>query len=207
MLIEKLVLIGAAVVSLGTIHEADGVQERSFWLRNDGTEAVAMTQGYTSCGCTTIRFPKDSLLSSGDSVQVSLRFNPRGKGGEFEEHGVVVYGRGRHHVEMVLTGLCVSSEETLLRQFPVRISDALRVNTDHFDLGVMMAGASRTLHITVLHRNEADRQVVIPLTFVANPDYGTGLQHVTKNITLTTKDETTIISITFDVIIKPSGNL
>lgn len=207
MFIEKLVVLGTAMLSLGTIHEADGVQERTFLLRNDGTEAVAMTQGYTSCGCTTIRFPKDSLLSPGDSAHVCLRFNPRGKGGEFEERGVVVYGRGQQHVEMVLTGVCISSEETLLRQFPVRISDALRVSADHFDLGMMSVGASRTLHITVLHRNEADRQEVIPLTFVANDDQGTGLQHVTKNITLTTKDGTAIIPITLDVIVKPASGL
>lgn len=205
MLVEKLVLIGAAIVSLGTIHEADGVQERSFWLRNDGTEAVAMTQGYTSCGCTTISFPKDSLLSPGDSAQVCLRFNPRGKGGEFEERGVVVYGHGRQHVSMTLTGTCISSEESLLRQFPVRISDGLRVNTDRFDLGVMQTGAARTLHVTVLHRDEDNRQEVIPLTFVADASHGTGLQHITQNISITSKDGRQTFPVTFDVIIKPSG--
>lgn len=44
---------------------------------------------------------------------------------------------------MTLTGTCITSEETLLRQFPVRISDHLRLSTDRFDLGVMRQGESK----------------------------------------------------------------
>ena len=82
---DTLVAIGFATISLGTIKEADGVQERTFWLRNAGTEAVMLVQGYTSCGCTTIQFDKDKSIAEGDSTCVTLRFNPQGKGGEFEE--------------------------------------------------------------------------------------------------------------------------
>jgi hypothetical protein len=46
--------------------------------------------------------------------------------------------------EVVVTGYtCITSEETLLRQFPVRISDHLRLPTDRFDLGVMRQGESK----------------------------------------------------------------
>lgn len=44
---------------------------------------------------------------------------------------------------MTLTSTCITSEETLLRQFPVRISDHLRLSTDRFDLGVMRQGESK----------------------------------------------------------------
>ena len=63
LLADTLVYIGLAVLPLGTINESDGVQERTFWLRNDGTEAVTLYQGYTSCGCTTIDFAKDTEIS------------------------------------------------------------------------------------------------------------------------------------------------
>ena len=59
---DTLVVIGLSAISLGTIHEADGVQQRTFWLRNAGQEAVALQQGYTSCGCTTIDFAKGHRL-------------------------------------------------------------------------------------------------------------------------------------------------
>ena len=85
LLTDTLIVIGMATVSLGTINEADGLQERTFWLRNNGTEAVTLVQGYTSCGCTTIQFDKEQSIAPGDSSAVTLRFNPQGKGGEFEE--------------------------------------------------------------------------------------------------------------------------
>ena len=76
---DSLIVIGLATISLGTIQEADGVQERTFWLLNTGTESVALHQGYTSCGCTTILFSKDTFVSPGDSTAVTLRFNPKAK--------------------------------------------------------------------------------------------------------------------------------
>ena len=74
------------------------------------------------------------------AVAVSGRFVssewpiPRQKGGE---------PGARKRVSMTLTGTCITSEETLLRQFPVRISDHLRLPTDRFDLGVMRQGESK----------------------------------------------------------------
>lgn len=70
-MLGKLIVIGSAVLNLGTIREADGVVERSFWLRNGSPTPVMMVQGYTSCGCTTVSFPKDSLVSPSDSALVT----------------------------------------------------------------------------------------------------------------------------------------
>ena len=121
LLADTLVVIGMATLQLGTIQEADGVQERTFWLRNDGPQAVALTQGYTSCHCTTIRFDSAKTVAPGDSTAVTLSFNPQGKGGEFYESGTVVYGRQAKRVTVAFEGECITSEETLIRQFPVRL--------------------------------------------------------------------------------------
>lgn len=70
LLVDSLVVVGLATVSLGTIQEADGVKEHSFWLRNAGQEAVVLHQGYTSCGCTTIHsYP---LKIKGQKVNITL---------------------------------------------------------------------------------------------------------------------------------------
>lgn len=183
------------------------MRQESFYLRNDGTDAVAMTQGYTSCGCTTIAYPKDSLLAPGDSARVTLRFNPQGKGGEFYERGVVVYGTGRQSVELVMEGECITSEETLLRQFPIRIADSLRINTGRFDLGTMVQGTARKLHVAILHRDEADRQETLPITFVADESYGTGLQHIALPLETQAKHGLATFSVTIDVVIKPAPKL
>lgn len=201
LLTDTLVVIGMATASLGTIHEADGVVERTFWLRNDGTAAVTLRQGYTSCGCTTIHFDKDSKVLPGDSTSVTLRFNPQGKGGEFEEVGTVVYGERRQRATMALVGNCITSEETLLRQFPIRVGDSLRLSADHLDLGRMRVGETKERGVVVLHRDEDNRQERLTVRFTITDDMPKGLQHLPYSLETKVGDKTVPLNITIDVYI------
>jgi hypothetical protein len=217
---DTLVVIGLATVSLGTIQEADGPKEHIFWLRNAGRHTVALTQGYTSCGCTTIHFDKARQMKPGDSTTVILRFNPRGKGGEFEEVGTVVYQKttdkrlqttdkglqttdnksevnNQKKVSMSLVGTCITSEETLLRQFPIRINDRLRLSTNRFDLGIMHVGESKERTVVVLHRND-NCQERIPIRFTVDAKTPKGLQHIAHPV----KVGKETVNITLDVLIK-----
>ena len=72
LLADTLIVIGLATVNLGTIQEADGVKQRTFWLRNAGKSTVTIQQGYTSCGCTTIHFTKNKAIASGDTAAVTF---------------------------------------------------------------------------------------------------------------------------------------
>ena len=191
-----------AALSLGTIHEADGVQEHTFWLRNCGSEAVTVVQGYTSCGCTTIEFAKDEAIVPGDSTCVTLRFNPQGKGGEFLETATLIYSPNRKRLQLSLIGTCITSEETLLRQFPVRLSDSLRLSTNRFDLGRMAIGETRERNVIVLHRHDNNRQEAIRITFTADEKHGKGLQHIAYPITIGEGNDSIQTTITLDVFIK-----
>lgn len=199
---DSLVAIGMATFSLGTIHEADGPQEHSFWLRNGGSQSVALVQGYTSCGCTTIQFAKDETVAPGDSTRVTLRFNPRGKGGEFVETGTVVYGHHRKRIQLSLEGNCITSEETLLRQFPIRVGDHLRLSANRFDLGIMRVGDTKERTVVVLHRDEHDRQELVPIVFTATDKHGKGIQHIAFPVTIKEKEKGRKLVITLDVNIK-----
>ena len=196
---DTLVVIGLATISLGIIHEADGPQERTFWLRNAGQEAVALTQGYTSCGCTTIHFDKARQIAPGDSTTVTLRFNPRGKGGEFEEVGTIEYGTQHKRVSLVLTGTCITSEETLLRQFPIRINDTLRLSTNRFDLGIMHVGETKQRTVVLLHRDDGDHREPVTVTFSPTADTPKGLQHIDYPIGTPGQEGLTI---RLDVVVK-----
>lgn len=199
---DTLVAIGLATISLGTIQEANGVQERTFWLRNDGTEAVALVQGYTSCGCTTIQFTKDEPVAVGDSTCVVLRFNPQGKGGEFEETGTIVYGPNRKRINLSMVGTCITSEETLMKQFPIRISDNIRLSANRFDLGIMHVGESKERGVVILHRDEGNRQERIPVTFTVDTNTTKGLQHIFYPIKTIVQGKEQTLAITLDVLIK-----
>ena len=199
---DTLVAIGFATISLGTIQEADGVQEQTFWLSNAGTEAVTLVQGYTSCGCTTIQFDKDKPIAVGDSTCVTLRFNPQGKGGEFEETGTIVYGSHRKRINLSMVGTCITSEETLMRQFPVRISDDIRLSTNRFDLGIMYIGETKERNVIILHCDENNRQERISIKYAVDTKTPKGLQHIPYSIKTKVKGKEQPLTITLDVLIK-----
>lgn len=208
-MLPDLVPIGLATIMLGTIHESDGVQERQFWLRNDGAEAVVLQQGYASCHCTTIDFEQGATVAPGDSICVILRFNPQGKGGEFYESGTVRYATKTKTktktVNVAFEGTCITSEETLLRQFPIQLNDHLSLSRDRFDFGVMAPGSQRTAYVTVLHWDEERRRETLPVTFTADSEKAEksgGVSHIP--VTLTTSDggKPFEFAVTIDVVVK-----
>ncbi len=202
LLADSLIVIGMATVSLGTIHEADGPREHTFWLRNVGTETVSLHQGYTSCGCTTIHFDRQRAIAPGDSTKVMLHFNPRGKGGEFHEMGTVVYGNTKKRLNMTMTGQCITSEESLQRQFPIRLSKQLRVSANRFDVGIMHVGQSKERNVVVLHCDEKNRQERIPVLLTIDKNTPKGLQHLVRHISTKVQGRRQQLDITFDVIVK-----
>lgn len=202
MVADTLVVIGLAIASLGTIQETGGVQEHTYWLRNDGQETVMLQQGYTSCECTTIEFDRYGQVQPGDSTAVTLRFNPQGRGGEFNVTGTVVYGAERKRVKLAMTGTSILSEETLMRRFPVKVSDNLRLSTDRFDLGVMHPGESKERSVVVLHRDENDRTEPLSISYTPDDKTPKGVQHIPYTVTTTERGKERQLIITLDVMIK-----
>lgn len=199
LLADTLIVVGMATVSLGTIQEADGIQQHTFVVRNEGHAAVSLRQGYTSCGCSQIHYTKDKTLQPRDTAHVTLRFNPQGKGGQFHEVGTMVYGTQRKRVQLTLTGQCITSEETLLRQFPIRVNDHLRLSTDHYDLGRMRAGQSKQRTIVVLHRSE-NRKETVTIRYTADSKQR-GLQHIHYPLRIRDGEKETAFTIRLDVFI------
>lgn len=202
LIADTLVVIGLATASLGTIQETGGVQEHTFWLRNDGSREVTLQQAYTSCECTTIEFDRYSQVQPGDSSRVVLRFNPQGRGGEFNVTGTVVYGEERKRVRLAMTGNSVLSEETLMKRYPIAVSDHLRLSTDRFDLGVMHPGETKERSVVVLHRDENDRPETLTVTYTPDADTPRGLQHIPCTVTTTEQGRPRQLVITLDVVIK-----
>ncbi len=199
---DTLVVIGLATAPLGTIQETGGVQEHTYWLRNDGTEAVMLQQGYTSCECTTIEFDRFAQVQPGDSSLVILRFNPQGRGGDFNVTGTVVYGTERKRVKLAMTGTSILSEETLMKRYPIAVTENLRLSTDRFDLGVMHTGETKERSVVVLHRDENDRTETLVITFTPDAKTPKGLQHIPYNVVTSEQGKQRQLTITLDVMIK-----
>lgn len=199
--IDTLVTISLATLSLGTIKDTDGKQERGFWLFNAGTEPVTLVQGYTSCGCVGLDVPLGATIQPGDSVKATLSFDPKGKGGEFYERGTIVYGRSRKRLDIAMEGSCVTSEETLMRQFPVKISDNIRISAQQFDLGRMTVGESKTRNVVILHLDDNNRQECVPVSVKAESNMKNGVHHIKRRVKTHTRHGDVTIEVFFDMML------
>lgn len=201
--LADLVVCGSMLLSLGTIREGDGVVERTFMLCNEGKEPVTFVQGYTSCGCTTIQFPKDSLLAAGDSATITLRFNPRGKSGPFYESGTVVYVASptteRQRLQLTLEGECESSDETLLRQYPFSVAPELRASAREFDLGNVQRGQHVERYLSLLWTKEGNARQLLKLDFTPPTDLKAGINHVQQKIPVSRNGKTYNLNITYHI--------
>lgn len=98
-----LVTIAAASLHLGTIHESQGSVSSIFWMRNNGDDTVRIIQTYPSCGCTTISFLPPGSIAPGDSLAVSVGFNPANRGGDFYETATILMTSENDTVRKVLS--------------------------------------------------------------------------------------------------------
>lgn len=199
LLTDTLVVIGLASAALGNVPEDGGPLEHSYWLRNDGQHAVTLVQGYTSCECTTMDFALGQQVQPGDSTQIVLRFEPRGRSGEFVQYGTIVYGAERKRVRLELTGQCRPSEATLLKRFPVAAQHHVRLSTDRFDLGAMRPGERKERTVAVLHRDLDDHQELLTVTFTADENMPKGIQQIAYPLVIIDGSRRQTVTITLNV--------
>lgn len=168
------IAVAATVFNFGILHERDGEVRHRFMLRNDSQTAVRICQTYPSCGCTTIACDT-GLVAPHDSVAVDVSFAPYNRGGDFYETAslVVASQTDTTVVTLAVEGTVITSEETLMRQYPVRQGD-LRLTTDTLNMGEVTRGASKTMVVGVMPGLQYDLRQSVPVTFVADKKVGWG---------------------------------
>ena len=102
----------------------------------------------------------------------------------------------KKRLSVSLTGNCITSEETLLKQFPIRVDDHIRLSTNRFDLGRMRKGESKERGVVVLY-SDTKRQERIPVRFTVNSKTPKGLQHIAYPLEIKGKK----VMITLDVFV------
>lgn len=144
------IAVAATVFNFGILHERDGVVSHRFMLRNDSQTAVRICRTYPSCGCTNIACDT-GLVAPDDSVAVDVSFAPYNQGGDFYETAslVVASQTDTTVVTLAVEGTVITSEETLMRQYPVGQGD-LRLTTDTLNMGEVTRGASKTMVVGVM---------------------------------------------------------
>lgn len=178
-MIHSGLVITAAVTtfSFGVIQERDGIVSHRFMLCNESGVPVRICQTYPSCGCTSVACDT-GLVAPHNSMAVDVSFIPTNRGGEFYETASLVVASSKDTVVVTLSveGTVITSEETLMRQYPVR-QGSLRLTTDSLSMGVVRRGESKTMYVGVLKSTKPEDKQIVPVTFVADSTVGWGRQN------------------------------
>ncbi|MEW5700856.1 MAG: DUF1573 domain-containing protein [Candidatus Zixiibacteriota bacterium] len=100
----------------GFLPEGPHVYHR-YWLCNDGTDTLKVTDVQPGCGCTTVPLPKKTV-SPGDSVPLDLAFNTRHQDGKVQKSVLLVSNDKAMPEKRLLFVSMVGAAEGLVRVAP-----------------------------------------------------------------------------------------
>jgi len=78
------------VYDFGTVMDGEFV-ETTFLLTNVGKSDLIITDAKTTCGCTVPTWPKDKPITPGETTEIKVKFNTRGKGGGRQSKNVTFF--------------------------------------------------------------------------------------------------------------------
>ena len=91
----------------GTIKSSDGQVTATYHFTNTGTEPLLIiTVSNGGCGCTTPSYPK-APIAPGKSGEITIKFDPTGRRGEFNREVKVKTNASKKRVSLRFSGAII----------------------------------------------------------------------------------------------------
>lgn len=107
-------------IDLGTILQEDGLQSVTFEYTLSQGASFAIEEILADCGCTTMKFSKDSI-AIGQSGKVLVDFDPSSAFGFFSKLVLVKGNKGQVQDSLYIEGTAVPYPSNLERNYPVKL--------------------------------------------------------------------------------------
>lgn len=91
----------------GSIKASDGKVSATYHFTNTGNEPliiITVTNG--GCGCTTPSYPK-APIAPGDSGEITIKFDPNGRRGEFNREVKVKTNAQKKRISLKFSGVII----------------------------------------------------------------------------------------------------
>lgn len=145
--VEKTLEFIPSSVDFGTIRETDGKITKYVKAVNITADTTFIISARTSCGCSGADYPKE-LIAPGDTVEVSVTYNPLNRPGRFLKTAKFFTGDQRISNPIKLCGMVIPSKENLDREYPVKVGN-LRVSSLLINAGGMSRTETRPFFVGV----------------------------------------------------------
>ena len=147
----------------GAFREEMGAASCTFLAVNTGDEPVAVIDARANCGCTRPEYNREPV-APGDTLRVSVAYDPTGRPGRFRKQVKVTTGAGSKVLN--ITGTVIGSSNTLRSRFPIEAGRA-RISNDVTPFGETVKG--RVLAAAVNIYNPSG-DTIVPAV-VEKPDF------------------------------------
>lgn len=107
-------------IDLGTILQEEGLQSVTFEYTLSQGADFAIEEILADCGCTTMKFSKDSI-AIGQSGKVLVDFDPSSAFGFFSKLVLVKGNKGQVQDSLYIEGIAVPYPSDLERNYPVKL--------------------------------------------------------------------------------------
>lgn len=149
----------------GAFREDMGNVTCVFKAVNTGDEPVVITDARANCGCTRPTYSKEPV-APGDTLSVSVAYNPTGRPGRFHKQVKVSTNAAGGSSILNLTGTVIGAPSTLSTRYPVNAGHARLSNN------ICQFGQTRKGHVLAsavnVYNTSAD---TIEPAVTAKPDY------------------------------------
>lgn len=144
-------------IDFGTIREEDGMRTGTFTAYNIARDPMVISDIVVGCGCTSVDYSKDTLYG-GDSVVITVTYNPAGQKGPFEK-ALFVYSNGLpYQVFLTIKGETIPREKTILDKYSSNLGN-LRVTSMYHDFGFIYEDEVDTFKIGMYNAGEQTIQI------------------------------------------------
>ena len=140
----------------GAFHEDGGDVSCTFKMVNVGPEPVAIVAARATCGCTTPKYQRGSIMP-GDTVDLSVSYNPIGRPGRFDKKIYVdLSDKSIPRQTLYIKGTVIGSATTMAARYPVDGGD-LKLDTKSVAFGDVPKGRTKNAFLKVY--NSSDREL------------------------------------------------
>ena len=127
MLVASLAVAQPQLVWLSPTHDFGAFREEAgparctFLAVNTGSEPISVIDARANCGCTRPTYNR-APVAPGDTLRVSVAYDPAGRPGRFRKQVKVTTNAGSD--VMTITGTVIGSSNTLRSRFPIEAGTA-----------------------------------------------------------------------------------
>lgn len=126
------------VHSFGAFKEELGPVTCTFLGVNTGTDSLVVLDARANCGCTRPSYSRKAV-APGDTVKISVSYNPMGRPGRFNKHVKVTTNAADSPSTLHIQGTVIGQSATLNSRFPIT-AGTMRLNRDVCPLGQTYRG-------------------------------------------------------------------